>query len=186
MCSFLTFSMLTNEVKHVWSPCQGVTFPVLRMLTLNFCNFSLPALPSASVGTSWRTQQFFHVPWDCLRNAEGLKLSWKSLAFISNLLENVVCWGEWGETETWDGGMNHHPSMENAVWSMGGFRDLRFIQACQSDTSKQGPCFYNQLEQGFRPLPDGQISVCFLFLLFTINFWQIEPHQYKFPRQLSI
>lgn len=85
-------------------------------------------------------------------------------------------------------GWGNEPPSKHGECSMehGWIQGFKVIQACQSDTSKQGPCFYNQLEQGFRPLPDGQISVCFLFLLFTINFWQIEPHQYKFPRQLSI
>lgn len=69
---------------------------------------------------------------------------------------------------------------------MGGFRDFfKLVKACQSDTAKPGHCCCKQQEQGLRP--DGQISVYFLslFLLFTINLWQIKSHQYKFPRQLE-
>lgn len=85
-------------------------------------------------------------------------------------------------------GWGYEPSYKHGEYSMehGCVQGFKVIQACQNDISKQGPCFCNQQEQGLRPLPDGQISVCFLFLLFTINFWQIEPHQYKFPWQLSI
>lgn len=40
-----------------------------------------------------------------------------------------------------DGGMNHHPSMENAVWSMGGFRDLRLHKPARVTHQNKVPAF---------------------------------------------
>lgn len=99
-----------------------------------------------------------------MRNAEGPKLSSKSLAFIIWLARECGILG-WGTQVPGIGAGTamHLGGMQCGAWAGSGTSPARLTEQNK---------LYNQQEQGLGPFPDGQVSMCFLslFLLFTIIF----------------